>query len=84
MFKYPEEVRRIMYTTNPFESFNRVVRKVTSSKSSFPTDDSLLKLLYLVVMDSSERWTKAVRDWSTILNQLVVYYGDRVSKYLST
>jgi transposase-like protein len=80
-FRYPAEIRRIIYTTNSIEGFNRILRKATKNKSSFPTDDSLFKMLYLVVMDSTEKW-QSVRDWSQIINQLSVYFGERVTKHL--
>jgi len=81
-FRYPPEIRRLIYTTNPIENINRRIRKVTKTKSSFPTDDSLFKILYLIVMDVSEKWTMPLRDWGIILNQLRVYFGDRVDVYL--
>ena len=81
-FKYPEEIRRMIYTTNPIEGLNRVIRKVTKTKSSFPTDASLMKLMYLIVMDTSEKWTMPVRDWGTIISQLGIYFGERVDNYL--
>lgn len=56
-FKYPQEVRRLIYTTNVIEGFNRQLRKVTKAKSVFPTDDSLLKMLYLAMMDITKKWT---------------------------
>ena len=56
-FKYPEEVRKIIYTTNTVEGFNCQLRKVTKNKSVFPTDDSLLKMLYLAAMDITRKWT---------------------------
>ncbi len=56
-FKYPQEIRRLIYTTNIIEGFNRQLRKVTKSKSVFPTDDSLLKMLYLAMMDITKKWT---------------------------
>jgi len=77
-FKYPPDIRRLIYTTNPIESFNSTIRKITRNKSSFPTDDSLFKILYLVVMDESEKWKMAIREWGTIMNQLMVYFKDRV------
>ena len=58
-FKYPQEVRRLIYTTNAIEGFNRQLRKVTKAKSVFPTDDSLLKMLYLAMMDITKKW-----DWA--------------------
>lgn len=81
-FKYPEEIRRIMYTTNPIEGLNRIIRKITKTKSSFPTDASLMKLMYLIVMDTSEKWTMPVRDWGMIISQLGIYFGERVDNYL--
>ncbi len=77
-FKFPQEVRRLIYTTNMIEGFNRQLRKVTKSKSVFPTDDSLLKMLYLAMMDITKKWTGRCMDWSMIHAQLTVYYGDRM------
>ncbi len=81
-FKYSPDIRRIMYTTNPIESFNRVVRKITKTKSAFPTDDSLLKLMYLIVMDISEKWTMPVHNWGEAISQLSIHFGERITKYL--
>ena len=77
-FKYPQEVRTLIYTTNAIENFNRQLRKVTKSKSAFPTDDSLLKMLYLAMMDITKKWTGRRRDWGIIHSQLEVYFGDRI------
>jgi len=62
-FKYPQEVRTLIYTTNIIEGFNRQLRKVTKSKSVFPTDDSLLKMLYLAMIDITKKWTGRRKDW---------------------
>ena len=75
-FKYPPELRRLIYTTNTIEGFNRQLRKVTKSKSVFPTDDSLLKMLYLAMMDITKKWTGRRQDWSIIHAQLAVYFED--------
>ena len=77
-FKYPQEVRRLIYTTNTIEGFNRQLRKVTKSKSVFPTDDSLLKMLYLAMMDITKKWTGRRQDWSLIHAQLSVFFADRM------
>ena len=77
-FKYPEELRRLIYTTNTIEGFNRQLRKVTKSKSVFPTDDSLFKMLYLAMMDITKKWTGRRQDWSRIHAQLSVYFADRM------
>ena len=81
-FKYPKEIRKIIYTTNHIENFNRAIRKVTKTKSSFPTEESLLKLLYLIVMDKTEKWTMPIHNWSLIINQLGIYFQERLTNYL--
>lgn len=77
-FKYPQEIRRLIYTTNTIEGFNRQLRKVTKSKSVFPTDDSLLKMLYLAMMDITKKWTGRRQDWSLIHGQMAIYFEDRM------
>jgi transposase-like protein len=77
-FKYPQEVRRLIYTTNAIEGFNRQLRKVTKSKSVFPTDDSLFKMLYLAMMDITKKWTGRRQDWSKIYAQLTIFFSDRM------
>ena len=81
-FKYPGELRKIIYTTNSAESFHRQLRKVTKSKSIFPNDKALIKMLYLATMDASEKWTMRLRDWPLILSQLTIYFKERVSDYV--
>jgi len=78
MYKYPEPIRRIIYTTNAIENFNRQLRKVTKTKSAFVSDDALLKQLYLTVTRVTEKWTMPLKDWGVILAQLTVYFGERV------
>lgn len=82
-FKYPEEVRKIIYTTNTVEGFNRQLRKVTKNKSVFPTDDSLLKMLYLAAMDITRKWTGHRQDWGKIRAQLVIYFEERIKAVLN-
>lgn len=78
-FKYPQEVRTLIYTTNAIEGFNRQLRKVTKSKAVFPTDDSLLKMLYLAMMDITKKWTGKRREWGVIHSQLEVFFADRLT-----
>jgi transposase-like protein len=78
MFKYPEALRRIIYTTNALENFNRQLRKVTKTKSAFVSDDALVKQLYLVTMQVTEKWTMPIPNWRDILAQLIIFFGDRV------
>lgn len=77
-FKYPQAVRKLIYTTNVIEGFNRQLRKVTKSKSVFPTDDSLFKMLYLAMIDITKKWTGRRQDWSVIHAQLTVFFEDRI------
>ncbi len=77
-FKYPHEVRTLIYTTNAIEGFNRQLRKVTKNKGIFPTDDSLLKMLYLAMVDITKKWTGKRKDWGIIHSQLEIYFSDRL------
>lgn len=81
-FKYPPEIRKLIYTTNMIESYNRQLRKVTKGKAVFPNDESLLKMLYLVTQDVMLRWTGRIHNWGQILLQLSVFFPDRVRSFL--
>jgi transposase-like protein len=78
-FSFPCVIRRLIYTTNAVESYHRQLRKVTKTKTAFPTDDSLRKVIYLVTMDISKKWTMSVQNWAECLSQLVLEYGERVA-----
>ena len=80
-FKYPDAVRRLIYTTNTIEGFNRQLRKVTKNKTIFPSDDSLLKMLYLATMDITKKWTGRRRDWPEIRAQLEIYFEERLAEW---
>lgn len=82
MFEFPQEIRKVIYTTNAVEALHRQFRKVTKSKTVFPNDDALLKMLYLAYRDMSKKWTMILRDWRTIISQLCIIFGDRFEKYL--
>ena len=77
--KYPEEIRKIIYTTNAIENFNRGLRKVTKAKSIFPSDDALFKSIYLTMIDITKKWTGAPWNWGQTLNQFCIYFGDRIT-----
>ncbi|WP_310551136.1 IS256 family transposase [Paenibacillus glufosinatiresistens] len=81
-FKYPPEIRKLIYTTNMIESYHRQLRKVTKGKSIFPTDEALLKMLYLATMDVTRKWTGRVQNWGQMLLQLSVFFPDRIGQYL--
>lgn len=78
-FKYPEEIRKIIYTTNAIEGFNRQLRKVTKAKTVFPSDDSLLKMLYLATVDITKKWSGHRKDWGQIHSQLEIYFEEQLA-----
>jgi transposase-like protein len=80
-FKYPDEIHKIIYTTNTVEGFNRQLRKVTKNKSIFLNDDSLLKMLYLAAMDITKKWTGRRQDWGKIRWQLMIFFEDRLDNF---
>ena len=81
-FKYTPEIRKLIYTTNPIESFNRALRKVTKTRSLFPTEDALMKLMYLAVRDIERRWTQTIRSWGTIYSQISIFFEERLAPYI--
>lgn len=82
-FKYPHELRRIVYTTNTVEGYHRQLRKVTKTKTAYPTDEALRKIIYLATLDISRKWTMPIRDWGSCLSQLTIYFGDRLTTTLN-
>jgi len=82
-FKYPEEIRRIMYTTNTTEAVHRQFRKLTKTKGAFPNENSLLKLLYLGIQNASKKWTMPIRNWALSISQLAIFFEGRLDKELS-
>ena len=74
-FKYPPEIRRAIYTTNAVESLNYQLRKVTKNRSTFCTDDAILKILYLAIRNASKKWTMPVKEWGQALNQFAIEFG---------
>jgi transposase-like protein len=76
-FEYPAEIRRLIYTTNTIEGYNRQLRKVVKNKASFPTPQAVRKLLYLANVNISKKWTRPIVRWALILNQLAIRFEDR-------
>lgn len=81
-FRFSDDIRRIMYTTNIIEGLNRQFRKVTKTKSSFTNDTSLEKMLYLASMNILRKWTQRYRNWDMVLSQLSVLFESRLAQYL--
>lgn len=80
-FKYPQEIRTVIYTTNAVEALHRQFRKVTKSRSLFPNDDALKKMLYLAYRDLSKKWTMPIRNWALVLSNFSIYFKDRFDDF---
>ncbi len=81
-FKYPQSVRTLIYTTNPIESLNAIIKKKTKSKGSFPTQGSALKMVYLATQQIQEKWQRTrVRNWGEIYPQLCIFFDEIMEKY---
>ncbi len=81
-FKYPEDIRRVIYTTNTIEAVHRQFRKLTKTKGAFPNENSLLKLLYMGILNASKNWTMPIHNWGQTLSQLAIYFEGRLDEVL--
>ena len=77
-FDFPPEIRKVIYTTNAIESVNYSLRKLTRHRGAFPSDEALIKLLYLALRNISKKWTMPIRDWKAALNQFTIRYEERL------
>jgi len=77
-FRYPEDIRRVIYTTNSIEAVHRQFRKLTKTKGGFANDNSLLKLLYLGIQNASKKWTMPIHNWNLTLSQLAIFFEGRL------
>ena len=82
LFELPQEIRKCIYTSNAVESVNSALRKVTKGKGSFPSRESVYKILFLRIKDLKEKWNKPIRNWNTIQLQLIELFGERYTKYI--
>ena len=82
LFELPEEIRKAIYTSNAVESVNSALRKVTKGKGSFPSKESVYKILYLRIRELKDKWYKPIRNWNTIQLQIIELFGERYTKYL--
>ena len=76
-FDFPKDIRRVIYTTNIIESLNRTLRKSVKTRGHFPTEDALMKVLYLAIKGVSKKWTQPIRNWREAMNQFAIVFGDR-------
>jgi putative transposase len=78
-FKYPEAIRKLIYTTNTIEGYHRQIRKVTKTKGAFTSDMALLKLIYLATENIQKKWTMPLANWSITVSQLSIIFGERLT-----
>ena len=81
-FKYPDYIRKVIYTTNSIEAVHRQFRKLTKTKGGFPNENSLLKLLYAGILNASKKWTMPVQNWNLALSQLAIHFEGRLDEVL--
>ena len=77
-FRYPHEIRRMIYTTNIIEGYHRQLRKVTKTKTAYPSDEALRKIIYLATADAAKKWTMPLRNWTDCISQLAIYFEGRL------
>ncbi|WP_368750347.1 IS256 family transposase [Klebsiella aerogenes] len=77
-FAYPEEIRRVIYTTNAIESLNSVIRHATKKRKEFPTDESAKKVVWLAIRSASQKWTMPLKDWRMAMSRFIIEFGDRL------
>lgn len=82
LFNYPEDIRKVIYTTNAIESLNSVVRKAIKKRKLFPSDDSAKKVVYLAIQEASKNWTMPIRNWKAALNRFMIEFEDRLIDYV--
>jgi putative transposase len=82
-FSYPPGIRKMIYTTNIIEGYHRQLRKVTKTKTTYPSDDALRKIIYLATTQAAKKWTMSIRSWTECISQLAIYFEDRLQPELS-
>lgn len=83
-FKYPEEVRKLIYTTNAVEGFHRMLRKFTKTKVIYPNDDALRKSVYLSIQEITKKWSMPIQNWGIIMGQFIIFFPDRFKKNVAS
>lgn len=82
-FRYPEDIRKVIYTTSVIESVHRQFRKLTKTKGAFPNENSRLKLLYPGLLNAQEKWTIPIHNWDFTLSQLSIYFEGRLDHVIT-
>lgn len=82
IFNYPEDIRKVIYTTNAIESLNSVIRKALKKRKVFPSDDSAKKMVYLAIMDASKKWTMPIRNWRQAMSRFMIEFESRLDGHI--
>ena len=81
-FDYPEEIRKVIYTTNAIESLNSVIRKSTKNRKVFPNDAAATKVVYLAIREASKKWTMPIRNWKPAMNRFMIEFEERLQDHI--
>jgi len=82
LFDYPEDIRKVIYTTNAIESLNSVIRKSVKTRKLFPNDQAAMKVVYLAIQAASKKWTMPIRNWKPALNRFIIEFEEQISPYI--
>lgn len=82
LFAYPQDIRKVIYTTNAIESLNSVIRKSTKTRKLFPNDESAMKVIYLAIKSASKKWTMPIRDWKPALNHFMIEFEELLASHV--
>ncbi|WP_411569841.1 IS256 family transposase, partial [Pectobacterium cacticida] len=77
-FAYPDDIRKVIYTTNAIESLNSVIRHAIKKRKVFPTDDSVRKVVWLAIQSASKKWTMPIQNWRLAMSRFIIEFGDRL------
>ncbi|WP_411569665.1 transposase, partial [Pectobacterium cacticida] len=77
-FAYPDDIRKVNYTTNAIESLNSVIRHAIKKRKVFPTDDSVRKVVWLAIQSASKKWTMPIQNWRLAMSRFIIEFGDRL------
>lgn len=83
LFNYPEDIRKAIYTTNPIESLNSVIRKAIKKRKIFPSDDSAKKMVYLAITEASKKWSMPIHNWRQAMVRFIIEFGERLEKHIN-
>ena len=82
IFNYPEDIRKVIYTTNAIESLNSVIRKSVKTRKVFPSDNAAFKVVYLAIRSASKKWTMPIRDWKPALNRFIIEFEEQIAPHI--